>query len=192
MAVTNRRMGWSFYNSRRRRHPPIGRTIMRVMTLVPPGLPPLSAITGWLKSVMIMKPSISNFCSQSKIDWTSRSATSSPTSVLGWSRLEERQAICRFLARSKCFRPEREWPGGNYTTKFVLLRQGSYNNGAERALRAAALGRDNYLFAGPDAGGERAACHLQNDRICQTDRPHYAGLLAACHRTHRKSSGRSS
>jgi transposase len=31
------------------------------------------------------------------------------------------------------------------------------NNGAERALRAVALGRKNYLFAGSDAGGERAA-----------------------------------
>ena len=32
-----------------------------------------------------------------------------------------------------------------------------YNNAAERALRAVALGRKNYLFAGSDAGGERAA-----------------------------------
>jgi transposase len=31
------------------------------------------------------------------------------------------------------------------------------NNGAERALRSVALGRKNYLFAGSDAGGERAA-----------------------------------
>ncbi|MBI4890906.1 MAG: IS66 family transposase [Acidobacteria bacterium] len=31
------------------------------------------------------------------------------------------------------------------------------NNNAERALRAVALGRKNYLFAGSDAGGERAA-----------------------------------
>jgi len=31
------------------------------------------------------------------------------------------------------------------------------NNAAERALRAVALGRKNYLFAGADAGGERAA-----------------------------------
>jgi transposase len=31
------------------------------------------------------------------------------------------------------------------------------NNSAERALRAVALGRKNYLFAGSDAGGERAA-----------------------------------
>ena len=31
------------------------------------------------------------------------------------------------------------------------------NNSAERALRCAALGRKNFLFAGSDAGGERAA-----------------------------------
>jgi hypothetical protein len=31
------------------------------------------------------------------------------------------------------------------------------NNAAERALRAIALGRKNYLFAGSDVGGERAA-----------------------------------
>jgi hypothetical protein len=31
------------------------------------------------------------------------------------------------------------------------------NNPAERALRAVALGRKNYLFAGSDTGGERAA-----------------------------------
>ena len=31
------------------------------------------------------------------------------------------------------------------------------NNAAERSLRAAVLGRKNYLFAGSDAGGERAA-----------------------------------
>ena len=31
------------------------------------------------------------------------------------------------------------------------------NSAAERAIRAVALGRRNYLFAGSDAGGERAA-----------------------------------
>ena len=31
------------------------------------------------------------------------------------------------------------------------------NNTAERSLRTVALGRKNYLFAGSDAGGERAA-----------------------------------
>lgn len=31
------------------------------------------------------------------------------------------------------------------------------NNSTERALRTVALGRKNYLFAGSDTGGERAA-----------------------------------
>jgi len=31
------------------------------------------------------------------------------------------------------------------------------NNAAERALRAVAIGRKNWLFAGSDDGGERAA-----------------------------------
>ncbi len=31
------------------------------------------------------------------------------------------------------------------------------NNPAERALRCVAIGRNNYLFAGSDAGGRRAA-----------------------------------
>ena len=31
------------------------------------------------------------------------------------------------------------------------------NNAAERALRGIAIGRKNYLFAGSDAGGQRAA-----------------------------------
>ncbi len=35
--------------------------------------------------------------------------------------------------------------------------QGTHNNAAERSIRDAALGRKNWLFAGSDAGGERAA-----------------------------------
>ena len=35
--------------------------------------------------------------------------------------------------------------------------QGTHNNAAERALRAIALGRKNYLFMGSDSGGQRAA-----------------------------------
>lgn len=70
----------------------------------------------------------------------------------------------------KCFRPfVASWPApsasgrsesgrvGITPTELVHLRQGTHNNAAERALRAVALGRKNYLFAGSDAGGERAA-----------------------------------
>ncbi len=35
--------------------------------------------------------------------------------------------------------------------------QGTHNNIAENATRGIALGRKNYLFAGSDTGGERAA-----------------------------------
>jgi transposase len=47
------------------------------------------------------------------------------------------------------------WPAlTRYTTNGLLEID---NSAAERALRAVALGRNNYLFAGSDAGGERAA-----------------------------------
>jgi hypothetical protein len=35
--------------------------------------------------------------------------------------------------------------------------QGTHNSAVERALRAVALGRKNYLFCGSNSGGERAA-----------------------------------
>ncbi len=35
------------------------------------------------------------------------------------------------------------------------------NNAAERSIRGIALGRKNYLFAGSDKGGERAAARLR-------------------------------
>lgn len=70
----------------------------------------------------------------------------------------------------KCFRPfVASWSApsasgrsesgraGFTPTELVHLRQGTHNNAAERSLRAIALGRKNYLFAGSDAGGERAA-----------------------------------
>jgi hypothetical protein len=42
-------------------------------------------------------------------------------------------------------------------TELVHLRQGTHNNAAERSLRGPVLGRKNFLFAGSDAGGDRAA-----------------------------------
>ena len=70
--------------------------------------------------------------------------------------LEVLQTIRRLLARLKCFRPEREWPGGYRTHGTRAPSQGTHNNAAERALRAVALGRKNFLFLGADTGGERA------------------------------------
>jgi transposase len=45
------------------------------------------------------------------------------------------------------------------------------NNTAERALRAVALGRKNYLFAGSDTGGERAAAIDSLIGTAKTERP---------------------
>ena len=49
------------------------------------------------------------------------------------------------------------------------------NNAAERALRAVALGRENYLFAGSDSDGERAAA-IYSDRHDQAQRPRLRSL----------------
>ncbi len=41
------------------------------------------------------------------------------------------------------------------------------NNAAERSIRGIALGRKNWLFAGSDAGGERAAAIYSLIRTCK-------------------------
>lgn len=49
---------------------------------------------------------------------------------------------------------------GRWTALLRFCQDGGVeidNNTAERALRAIAIGRKNYLFAGADSGGERAA-----------------------------------
>ncbi len=46
------------------------------------------------------------------------------------------------------------------------------NNAAERALRRVAIGRKNWMFAGSDAGGQRAAIIyslVASCRLCQVD-----------------------
>lgn len=56
------------------------------------------------------------------------------------------------------------------------------NNAAERALRAVALGRKNYLFAGSDAGGERAAamyCLLGSAKLNGLDPEAYLSYVLA-------------
>ena len=47
--------------------------------------------------------------------------------------------------------------GRKYGRLFFFGRLEADNNAAERALRAVALGRKNWLFAGSDDDGERAA-----------------------------------
>ena len=49
------------------------------------------------------------------------------------------------------------WPGRISTDESTVPFQVTHNNSAERSIRPVVLGRRNYLFAGSDAGGERAA-----------------------------------
>ena len=49
------------------------------------------------------------------------------------------------------------------------------NNAAERALRGVAVGRRNWLFAGSDRGGDRAAA-IYTDRQRQAERHRSASL----------------
>lgn len=54
------------------------------------------------------------------------------------------------------------------------------NNGAERALRVVALGRKNYLFAGSDAGGARAAAMyslIGSAKLNGLDPEHYLRMV---------------
>lgn len=56
------------------------------------------------------------------------------------------------------------------------------NNSAERALRVVALGRKNYLFAGSDAGGERAAAFyslIGSAKLNGIDPEHYLSTVLA-------------
>lgn len=48
-------------------------------------------------------------------------------------------------------------PGALALLRYRLAGLLEIDNPAERALRAVAIGRKNYLFAGSDSGGERAA-----------------------------------
>ena len=63
------------------------------------------------------------------------------------------------------------------------------NNPAERALRCVAIGRKNYLFAGSDAGGHRAAAIYSLIETRQAQRPQPAALPRRRARPHRRSPG---
>jgi len=59
----------------------------------------------------------------------------------------------------------RRWP-----SLILYLQEGRLsidNNAVERALRGVAIGRKNYLFAGNDAGGERAAAFYTLIETCK-------------------------
>jgi hypothetical protein len=61
------------------------------------------------------------------------------------------------------------------------------NNPAERALRGVAIGMKNYLFAGSDRGGERAAA-MYSMINCQAQRHRSRDLSARCPYAHCRSS----
>jgi len=57
------------------------------------------------------------------------------------------------------------------------------NNAAERAIRPLALGRKNWLFAGSDSGGERAAkmyTLIETARLNDIDPEAYLRAVIAC------------
>ena len=69
---------------------------------------------------------------------------------------------------------------------YPLLRRrppGVDNNAAERAIRPLALGRKNYLFAGSDTGGERAAAIyslIETAKLNGLDPEAYLSDVLAC------------
>ena len=71
--------------------------------------------------------------------------------------LEVLQAICHLLARPKCFRPEREGPGGYCTHGTCAPSQGTHNNRCENAIRPFVVGRRAWLFCDTQAGADASA-----------------------------------
>ena len=67
------------------------------------------------------------------------------------------QAIRRLLARPKCFRPEREWPGGYFTHGTRAPLQGTHNNYIENQIRPFAVGRAAWMFCDTQLGARASA-----------------------------------
>lgn len=63
------------------------------------------------------------------------------------------------------------------------------NNPVERAIRPVALGRKNWLFAGSNAGGERAAAIYSLIQTAKLNGLDPRSLPAARHRHHRRLPG---
>lgn len=86
-----------------------------------------------------------------------RQARSRPLldSLLGWLK-----ATVSKMSRKSDVALAIQYALGRWDALMVFAEDGRVemdNNAAERALRVVALGRKNYLFAGSDSGGERAA-----------------------------------
>ena len=74
----------------------------------------------------------------------------------------------------------------------LVLRDGRAcidNNAAERAMRPIPLGRKNWLHAGSDAGGERAAAIFSLTETAKLNVLRSRGLPAPGAGTYRRSSG---
>lgn len=75
-------------------------------------------------------------------------------------RTKQRRKLARWqrtITTALAARPNQRWSMDFVSDKLGDGRLEIDNNAAERALRVVALGRKNYLFAGSDRGGERAA-----------------------------------
>ena len=80
-------------------------------------------------------------------------------------------------------------PAGAHSTRYLDDgRLEISNNAAENAIRPVALGRKNWLFAGSDAGGERAALFYTLITNRHAQRYRARGMPARRHRPHRLAS----
>jgi hypothetical protein len=79
------------------------------------------------------------------------------TAVLTTAFLEVLQPLRYLQSRPKCFRLEREFAGSDSNRQINCTFQGTHNNRVENAIRPIALGRRNWLFAGSELAGQRAA-----------------------------------
>jgi integrase-like protein len=80
--------------------------------------------------------------------------------------------ICRLLVRSKCFRPERERPGGSLTHGTCAPLQGTHNVFVERLWRSVKY-EEVYLRAYESVSAARAGIARYME-FFNTRRPHSA------------------
>jgi len=87
------------------------------------------------------------------------------TSLQEWLEVQQDQVLPQSPIAAAITYARNQWQALlRYTTVGFLAID---NNAAERALRAIAIGRKNYLFFGSDVGGERAAKIYTLTQTCQ-------------------------
>jgi transposase len=67
---------------------------------------------------------------------------------------------------------------GGHSPAIAMILSGDLEPCGRKVIRPIALGRNNWLFAGSDAGGERAAIFLHHHPYRQAQRPRARGLSA--------------